>query len=90
MSMQMIKKDNLACYLDICGIVLTNGIKDKNSDFGNGHYNDHNIHYGHDIHAASMLGKVNTAFMNKYGTSIDYLVSDVATAKSNLCYMLHF
>ena len=49
-----------------------------------GHFNDHHFHYGHDAHAASILEKFNTTFMNKYVTIIDYLVSDVANAKSNL------
>ena len=41
------------------------------------------------MHAASMLGKFNTTFMNKYDTITDYLVSYVDNTKSNVCCMLH-
>lgn len=45
------------------GIIANNdwsSITDTSDDFGNSHYNDHHFHYGYIIHAAAVLGHVDS------------------------------
>jgi|AntRauTorckE5430_2_1112549.scaffolds.fasta_scaffold00306_4 endo-1,3(4)-beta-glucanase len=47
-------------------------------DFGNGWYNDHLFHYGYVLYASAILGRLNSTFVDEYGTHVDSILYDVA------------
>mmetsp|Transcript_22238 Transcript_22238/g.32478 ORF Transcript_22238/g.32478 Transcript_22238/m.32478 type:complete len:916 (-) Transcript_22238:215-2962(-) len=70
--------DRLVYDGDLGGVVSIDGLRDPNSDFGNGRYSDHHFHYGYIIYASSILSQHNTTFIQQYGDRIDALVSDIS------------
>lgn len=50
----------------------------ETSGFGGENYNDHHFQYGYFIHAASILAKYDSTFVERYGYFIDNLVLDIA------------
>jgi endo-1,3(4)-beta-glucanase len=65
------------------GLVSTAGFADSGADFGNTYYNDHHYHYGYFVHAAAILGHLDSTWLTS--ANVDYvnsLVRDVANPSS--------
>lgn len=70
--------DNLLYDINFGGIITRNGVLNMQEDFGNGWYNDHHFHYGYILYAASILGRLNSTFVDMYGIHVDSILYDVA------------
>ncbi|HTN86238.1 MAG TPA: glycosyl hydrolase, partial [Sorangium sp.] len=60
------------------GVVTTNGLADKDADFGQGYYNDHHFHYGYFLYAAAVLAKGDETWRDNYADKVLWLVRDIA------------
>jgi endoglucanase Acf2 len=74
--------NNVADYLvydgNLGGIVTINGLRSKDADFGNGRYNDHHFHYGYILYASAIMGRIDSTFVQSYGSAVDSIYFDVA------------
>ncbi|MET0979919.1 MAG: glycosyl hydrolase [Candidatus Saccharimonadales bacterium] len=55
------------------------GIAATTKAFGSEDFNDHHFHYGYFIYAASVLGRHDTQFLDKYKDHVNLLVADIAS-----------
>lgn len=55
------------------------GVASQQSAFGSEDFNDHHFHYGYFIYAASILGRYEPSFVDKYKDQINLLVADIAS-----------
>lgn len=55
------------------------GIAAQTAAFGSEDFNDHHFHYGYFIYAASILGKYDASFVDKYKDQVNILVADIAS-----------
>lgn len=60
------------------GVVTSDGLADKESDFGNGWYNDHHFHYGYFIYAAAVAARSDPVWARRWGSRVMMLVRDIA------------
>ena len=51
---------------------------DSGADFGNSYYNDHHFHYGYFIHAAAIIGYLDSTWLGENKDWVNSLVRDVA------------
>ncbi|OBA26456.1 hypothetical protein HANVADRAFT_53066 [Hanseniaspora valbyensis NRRL Y-1626] len=90
----LIADDGYFVYDDKFGGIITNNdwdsITDTSDDFGNSHYNDHHFHYGYIIHAAAVLGYVDSQNGGTWATDnkdwVNSLIRDVANPSSDDTY----
>jgi endoglucanase Acf2 len=73
-----VNSDFLVYDINFGGIVSNDGLLNMNEDFGNGWYNDHHFHYGYVLYASAILGRLNSTFVDEYGTHVDSILYDVA------------
>eukprot|EP00979_Chaetoceros_neogracilis_P008553 scaffold1904_cov280-Chaetoceros_neogracile.AAC.15 len=73
-----VNSDNLVYDINFGGLISRNGLSDMSEDFGNGWYNDHLFHYGYVLYASAILGRLNSTFVDEYGTHVDSILYDVA------------
>jgi endo-1,3(4)-beta-glucanase len=61
------------------GVLTTNGIADRNDDFGSGWYNDHHFHYGYLIYAAAVIAKLDAPYFADpvKKAAVESLVQDI-------------
>ncbi|KAK9477667.1 endo-1,3(4)-beta-glucanase [Lipomyces japonicus] len=70
------------------GLISSGAILTGNSlaDYGNSYYNDHHFHYGYHIHAAAVIGLIDTAlggkWVNQNKDYVNSLVRDIANPSS--------
>jgi endo-1,3(4)-beta-glucanase len=55
------------------------GVAAKTQSFRSEDFNDHHFHYGYFIYAASILGKYDAPFVEKYKDQINLLAADIAS-----------
>jgi endoglucanase Acf2 len=58
------------------------GVAAQTAAFGSEDFNDHHFHYGYFIYAASILGKYDQSFVDKYKNEVNLLVADIASYES--------
>ena len=56
---------------------------DPGADFGNSYYNDHHFHYGYFIHAAAVVGSLDSTWLATNKDWVNSLVRDVANPSLN-------
>ncbi|RPB04022.1 putative endo-1,3-beta-glucanase [Choiromyces venosus 120613-1] len=57
---------------------------DAGQDFGNGAYNDHHFHYGYHVHAAAVLGYLDSSFLTtEIKDYVNSLIRDFANPATN-------
>lgn len=56
---------------------------DSGQDFGNSYYNDHHFHYGYFIHAAAVIGALDSSWLATNKDWVNALVRDVSTPVTN-------
>ena len=74
--------DNLLYDVNFGGIITSNGLLNRQDDFGNGWYNDHHFHYGYILYASAIMAKLNSTFIQDYGLHVDSLLNDVAHSRN--------
>lgn len=62
--------DSLIYDATLGGLVSKHGLKDSNTDFGNGRYNDHLFHYGYILYSSAILGKHDPDFVKQFGNEV--------------------
>ncbi|KAL6926042.1 hypothetical protein ACO0SA_000652 [Hanseniaspora valbyensis] len=90
----LIADDGYFVYDDKFGGIIANNdwdsITDTSDDYGNSHYNDHHFHYGYIIHAAAVLGYVDSQNGGTWATDnkdwVNALIRDVANPSSDDTY----
>jgi endo-1,3(4)-beta-glucanase len=60
------------------GVVTTSSLTDPNADFGSGHYNDHQFHWGYHLYAAAVVGRADASFLATHREALLALVRDIA------------
>ncbi|KAJ5139672.1 hypothetical protein N7448_003080 [Penicillium atrosanguineum] len=69
------------------GVVSTAGYDgDLNQDFGNTAYNDHHFHYGYFIHAAAIIGALDSKWLDENKDYVNMLVRDAGNSIENDAY----
>lgn len=69
------------------GVVSSAGYDgDLNQDFGNTAYNDHHFHYGYFIHAAAIIGALDSEWLNDNKDYVNMLVRDAGNSIENDAY----
>lgn len=69
------------------GVVSTAGYDgDLNQDFGNTAYNDHHFHYGYFIHAAAIIGALDSDWLDDNKDYVNMLVRDAGNSIENDAY----
>ncbi|KAJ6119375.1 hypothetical protein N7523_003655 [Penicillium sp. IBT 18751x] len=69
------------------GVVSTAGYDgDLNQDFGNTAYNDHHFHYGYFIHAAAIIGALDSDWLEDNKNYVNMLVRDAGNSIENDAY----
>ncbi|NOS67197.1 MAG: hypothetical protein HOO67_02425, partial [Candidatus Peribacteraceae bacterium] len=61
--------------------------------FGSDHYNDHHFHYGYLLHAASVVARFDSSFLQQYGDCFRLLARDIASSNRKdpaFPYLRHF
>ena len=56
----------------------SNGMNDKNADFGNGWYNDHHFHWGYHIYTAAVIADAEAGWAETWNDRVLHMISDVA------------
>lgn len=64
------------------GLISQAGFSDPGQDFGNTYYNDHHFHYGYFVHAAAVVGQIDSEFGGSWVKDnrswVNALIRDVA------------
>ncbi|KAJ1422648.1 endo-1,3(4)-beta-glucanase, partial [Ochromonadaceae sp. CCMP2298] len=64
------------------GLLTTNGLADKQGDYGQGWYNDHHFHFGYFMHGAAVIAKLDPTWFEVADRrqAIDAIAKDICNA----------